>query len=36
LLQTQTELETAESNYFQSLYDAINARISYLKALGKI
>ncbi|MEN9885065.1 MAG: hypothetical protein RLZZ420_2282 [Bacteroidota bacterium] len=36
LLQTETELETAESNYFQSLYDAINARISYLKALGKI
>jgi outer membrane protein TolC len=36
LLQTETELETAEGNYFQALYDAINARISYLKALGKI
>ena len=36
LLQTETDLESAEANYFQSLYDAINARISYLKALGKI
>jgi outer membrane protein TolC len=36
LLQSETELETAEANYFQALYDAINARISYRKALGKI
>lgn len=36
LLQTQTELENAESNYFQSLYDAVNARISYAKAIGKL
>ncbi len=36
LLQTETELETAQSNYFQSLYDAINARIAYTKALGKL
>ena len=36
LLQTQTELEAAESNYFQALFDAINARISYMRALGKI
>ena len=36
LLQTQSELETAESNYFQAMFDAINARISYMRALGKI
>lgn len=36
LLQTESELETAESNYFQALYDAINAKISYMRALGKI
>jgi outer membrane protein TolC len=36
LLQTQSDLEAAESNYFQALYDAINARISYMRALGKI
>jgi len=36
LLQTESELETAESNYFQALFDAINARISYMRAMGKI
>ena len=36
LLQTAAELENAQSNYFQSLYDAINARISYTRALGKL
>ncbi|MFN5422371.1 MAG: TolC family protein [bacterium] len=36
LLQTETELETAQSNYFQSLYDAVNAKIAYTKALGKL
>jgi len=36
LLQTASELENAQSNYFQSLYDAINARISYNRALGKL
>lgn len=36
LLQTQSDLETAESNYFQAMFDAINARISYMRALGKI
>jgi|694.fasta_scaffold13888_5 outer membrane protein len=36
LLQTETELESAQSNYFQSLYDAVNAKISYTKALGKL
>lgn len=36
LLQTESELENAQSNYFQSLYDAVNARISYNRALGKL
>ena len=36
LLQTQTELENAQANYFQALFDAVNAKISYTKALGKL
>lgn len=36
LLQTQTELENAQSNYFQALFDAVNAKISLTKALGKL
>src|ERR1043166_3955282 len=36
LLQSDTELQQAQSNYFKSLYDAIIAKISYLKALGKL
>jgi len=36
ILQADTELQQAQSNYFRSLYDAIVARISYLKALGKL
>jgi outer membrane protein len=36
LLQTQTELENAQSNYFQALFDAVNAKISFTKALGKL
>lgn len=36
LLQTESELENAQSNYFQSLYDAVNAKISYTRALGKL
>lgn len=36
LLQTQQELESAESNYFQALFDAVSAKISYTKALGKL
>ncbi|MGH2552211.1 MAG: TolC family protein [Chitinophagaceae bacterium] len=36
ILQTDTELQLAQSNYFRSMYDAIIARISYLKALGKL
>lgn len=36
ILQSDTALQQAQSNYFRSLYDAIIARISYLKALGTL
>lgn len=36
VLQSDTDLQQAQSNYFNALYDAIIARISYLKALGKL
>ena len=36
LLQTETDLENAEANFVQALYDAINAKIAYTKALGKL
>lgn len=36
LLQTQTEVESAQSNYIQALYEAVNARIAYTKAIGKL
>jgi len=36
VLLSQTSLEDAQGNYFQSLYDAIIARIGYLKAMGKL
>jgi len=36
ILQSDTALQQAQSNYFKSLYDAIIARITYLKALGKL
>jgi len=32
----QNELKIAQSNYFSSLYDAINAKIDWLKAAGKL
>jgi outer membrane protein TolC len=32
----QTELKVAQNNYYSSLYDAINAKIDYLKAIGKL
>ena len=31
-----TELRTAQANYYQSLYDAIIAKIDYFKAAGKL
>jgi outer membrane protein TolC len=36
LLQADTEFQQAQSNYFRALYDAIVAKISYQKALGKL
>jgi outer membrane protein len=36
ILQADTELQQAQSNFFRSLYDAIIARVTYLKALGKL
>lgn len=36
VLQSDTELQQAQSNYFKALYDAIIAKISYLKSLGKL
>jgi outer membrane protein len=32
----EAELRTAQNNYFSALYDAIVARVDYLKALGKL
>ena len=32
----ETELKMAQTNYYSALYDAINARIDYLKATGKL
>jgi len=32
----QTELKVAQNNYYSSLYDAITAKIDYLKATGKL
>ncbi len=32
----QTELRVAQTNYYGSLYDAINAKIDYLRAAGKL
>jgi len=32
----QTDLQTAQNNYINALYDAIIARIDYLKATGKL
>lgn len=36
ILSADTELQRAQSNYFKALYDAIIARVSYLKASGKL
>ena len=32
----QTDLKTAQTNYITALYDAIIARVDYLKAIGKL
>lgn len=36
VLQADTDMQQAQSNYFKALYDAIIAKISYQKALGKL
>jgi outer membrane protein len=36
LLLSEGEIQTAQSNYFKALYDAIIAKVSYLKAIGKL
>lgn len=36
ILQAQTSLEEAQGNYFQALYEAVVARFSYLRSLGKL
>jgi outer membrane protein TolC len=33
---SQTELKVAQTNYYSSLYDAITAKIDWLKASGKL
>jgi outer membrane protein len=32
----ETDLQTAQNNYYQALYDAIVARIEYMRAIGKL
>jgi len=36
IIQTETEYENAQSNYFQALYDAAIAKISYYRSLGRL
>lgn len=36
VLQADSDLQTAQSNYFNSLYQATVARVSYLRSLGKL
>jgi len=36
VLQADTDMQQAQSNYFKALYDAIIAKISYQKAMGKL
>ena len=33
---SQTELKTAQTNYISALYDAVIAKVDYLKAIGKL
>ncbi|HEV8272976.1 MAG TPA: TolC family protein [Chitinophagaceae bacterium] len=35
-LQADTDLQQAQSNYFRALYDAVLAKIVYVKSLGKL
>jgi outer membrane protein len=36
ITQAQTDLKSAQSNYINALYDAIVARVDFLKAIGKL
>jgi len=36
ILQSDTDLQQAQSNYFKAMYDAMVAKVSYFKALGKL
>lgn len=36
IIQAENDLQISQSNYFQAMYDAIIAKISYLRALGKL
>ena len=36
ILQSDTNLQQAQSNYFKALFDAMVAKVSYFKALGKL
>lgn len=36
LIQAENDLQTSQSNYFQAMYDAIIAKISYQRSLGKL
>ncbi len=36
LLQTDTEFQRAQGNYFDALYNAVVARIAYLKSIGQL
>jgi len=35
-LQADTDLQQAQSNYFRALYDAVLAKIVYIRSLGKL
>lgn len=36
VLQSDTEMQQSQSNYFRALYEAIVAKVNYLKALGRL
>lgn len=36
ILQADTELQQAQGNYFKALYDAVIARVNFLKSTGKL
>jgi outer membrane protein TolC len=36
IIQTESGFEEAQSNYFQALYDAVIAKISYYRSLGRL